>query len=195
MNKKILLSALAIVFLVACSPEQGPASHSDYSLNVVDKMQGFLGDTPDPSQFVVGLSHLNVIVEDIEYAAEFYQRTLGFEQAYNERGIMDYPSVTRASFARNAGYLDGKVDVHVRFLRHPTAGIYIELMTYRHPVGSADIIFRNANDMGGIRHTALVVSDAVKVWEFLKEQPDVRMINESPDYGPPEELTPTPIAL
>jgi purine nucleosidase len=68
-------------------------------------------------------------------------------------------------------------------------------MTYRHPVGSSEIIIRNTNDMGGIRHTALEVSNAVKAWEYLKEQPDVRMINDSPDYGPPEELTPVTITF
>ena len=195
MKMKTPISALVLLVLAATAQAQAPETPSLYETHVVDKAQGFSGDRPDPGQFVVGLSHLNVVVEDIQYATEFYRRTLGFEQAYNERGIMDYPSVTRESFARDAGFLDGKVDVHIRFLKHPTAGIYIELMTYRHPAGSSEIMIRNTNDMGGIRHTALVVSDAVKAWEYLKQQPDVRMINESPDYGPPEELTPTPITF
>jgi catechol 2,3-dioxygenase-like lactoylglutathione lyase family enzyme len=195
MNKKVLISALVAFFLAGCSPAQDSTEPDDLSDKVVNKEQGFESGNIDPGRFVVGLSHLNVVVDDIEYATEFYHRTLGFEQAHNARGIMDYPNVTRETFARDAGFLDGEVDVHIRFLKHPTAGIYIELMTYRHPVGSSEIIIRNTNDMGGIRHTALEVSNAVKAWEYLREQPDVRMINDSPDYGPPEELTPVTITF
>ncbi|MDH4074009.1 MAG: VOC family protein [Gammaproteobacteria bacterium] len=191
MNRKSILSfvaALSVAF--GCTPADDAAIPEG---SVTPKGQGFAGIEPDPGLFVVGISHLNVVVEDIEYATEFYARTLGFEQAHNARGVMDYPSVTRETFARDAGFLDGKVDVHIRFLKHPTAGIYLELMTYRYPVGSTDVIYRNTNDMGGIRHVALEVSDAVRVYEYLKTQPDVRMINASPDYGPPEELTPVTI--
>jgi len=180
----------ALVVMTGCAPGNDPVGQQSL---VTPQEQGFSGGQPDPGRFVAGISHLNIVVEDIEYATEFYRRTLGFEQAYNERGVMDYPSVTRETFARDAGFLDGKVDVHIRFLKHPVAGIYLELMTYRYPVGSNEVIFRNTNDAGGIRHVALEVSDAVRVFEYLKSQPDVRMINESPDYGPPEELTPVTI--
>lgn len=185
-----------LCFVAALASATGCTTADDGSAaegRITPKEQGFTGNAADPGTFVVGVSHLNVVVEDIEYATEFYGRTLGFEQAYNERGIMDYPAVTRETFARDAGFLDGKVDVHIRFLKHPTAGIYLELMTYRHPLGSPDVIYRATNDMGGIRHVALEVSDAVRVFEYLKAQPGVRMINESPDYGPPEELTPVKI--
>ena len=57
-----------------------------------------------PGLYVVGISHLNVVVEDMEYATEFYGRTLGFVQAHNERGVMDYPGLTRETFARDAGF-------------------------------------------------------------------------------------------
>ena len=188
------LLGIATIFVLAagCAPGGEPMNESDAVGRVVPKDQGFGGDRVDPGLFVVGISHLNVVVEDIEYATEFYRRTLGFEQAHNERGIMDYPNVTRPSFARDAGFMDGKVDFHIRFPKHPTAGIYLELMTYRYPLGAADIVFRNTNDMGGIRHVALEVSDAERVFDYLNKQPGVRMINESPSYRP-EELTPVKI--
>jgi len=160
---------------------------------VVPMELGFADGNPDPGLFVVGISHLNVVVDDLEYATEFYGRTLGFVQAHNARGVMDYKGLTRDTFARDAGFLDGQVDVDIRFLVHPTAGLYLELMKYHHPVGSQEIVFRNTNDLGGIRHVALEVSDADKVFYYLREQPDVRMINESENYGPPEYLAPVTI--
>ena len=40
-------------------------------------------------------------------ATEFYRTVLGFEQAANADGTMDYPGVDLASFARDAGFDDG----------------------------------------------------------------------------------------
>ena len=165
----------------------------NFSDPIADKELGFEYNKADPGLYVVGISHLNIVVEDIEYATEFYGRTLGFMQAYNERGVMDYEGVTRETFARDAGFLDGVVDVDIRFLKHPAAGLYIELMKYHSPVGTQEITYRKTNDLGGIRHVALEVSDAEKVFYFLKQQADVKMINESLQYGPPEALVPIAI--
>lgn len=179
--------------VAACSPIQDSTESEASSDHVADKELGFERSKADPGLYVVGISHLNVVVEDIEYATEFYGRTLGFLQAHNERGVMDYKGVTRETFARDAGFLDGEVNVDIRFLKHPTAGLYIELMKYHSPIGSHEIIYRNTNDRGGVRHVALEVSNAEKVFYYLKQQPDVKMINESSQYGPPEELTPVTI--
>jgi len=194
MNKLRTLTIVLISGCVAaCSPIQDSAEPEASSGLVADKELGFEQSKADPGLYVVGISHLNIIVEDIEYATEFYGRTLGFLQAHNERGVMDYNGVTRETFARDAGFLDGEVNVDIRFLKHPTAGLYIELMKYHAPIGSHEIIYRNTNDLGGIRHVALEVSNAEKVFYYLKQQPDVKMINESSQYGPPEELTPVTI--
>jgi len=196
MNKiRTLNVVIFLALIVGCSPTHDSAEPGTYAGLVVDKELGFENDKPDPGLFVAGISHLNIVVEDIEYATEFYNRTLGFVQAHNVRGVMDYRGVTRETFARDAGFLDGKVNVDIRFLRHPTAGLYIELMKYHLPVGSQEIVYRKTNDLGGIRHVALEVSNAGKVFQFLKQQPDVKMINESPQYGPPEELTPVTITF
>lgn len=177
----------------ACSPGQESAEPVPSADSVADKELGFADGKADPGLYVVGISHLNVVVEDIEYATEFYGRTLGFVQAHNARGVMDYKGLTRETFARDAGFLDGKVNVDIRFLIHPTAGLYIELMKYHFPVGSQEVVYRNTTDLGGIRHVALEVSDADKVFDYLKQQPDVKMINESEQYGPPEYLLPVTI--
>ena len=194
MNILRTVKMLLIMGCVAsCAPAQDSAEPVASSNSVADKELGFADGKADPGLYVVGISHLNVVVEDIEYATEFYGRTLGFVQAHNVRGVMDYQGLTRETFARDAGFLDGKVNVDIRFLKHPTAGLYLELMKYHSPVGSQDVVYRNTNDLGGIRHVALEVSNAEKVFYYLKQQPDVKMINESEQYGPPEELSPVTI--
>jgi catechol 2,3-dioxygenase-like lactoylglutathione lyase family enzyme len=80
-----------------------------------------------PGRDVQAISHLNVVVDDIEAATEFYGTMLGFEQAANADGPMDYPGVDLASFARDAGFADGRVSLDVRFLTHPEIGLYLEL--------------------------------------------------------------------
>src|SRR6476659_5380620 len=72
-----------------------------------------------PRRDVLAISHVNVVVDDIEVATEFYCTVLGFEQAANADGTMDYPGVDLASFARDAGFDDGRVSLDVRFLKHP----------------------------------------------------------------------------
>jgi len=53
-----------------------------------------------PRRDIQAISHVNVVVDDIEVATEFYRTVLGFEQAANADGPMDYPRVGLASFAR-----------------------------------------------------------------------------------------------
>ncbi len=91
MNKfKTLEAALILICVMGCSPIPDSAETEVSSGIVVNKELGFEQNAPDPGLYVVGISHLNVIVEDLEYATEFYGRTLGFVQAHNERGVMDY---------------------------------------------------------------------------------------------------------
>jgi catechol 2,3-dioxygenase-like lactoylglutathione lyase family enzyme len=123
-----------------------------------------------PGRDVQAISHLNVVVDDIEAATEFYGTVLGFERAANADGPMDYPGVDLASFARDAGFADGRVDLDVRFLRHPRIGLYLELFTYRHPKGDQTVHRRATNDLGGVRHVAIEVTDAVAAHAFIRRQ-------------------------
>lgn len=140
----------------------------------------------DMSAFVLGLSHINVIVPDVAEATEFYGRVLGFEEAYDENGEkMDYTNVTMEAFALDAGLMDGNVNVDVRFLRHPQTGIYLELMTYHAPKGNQAIPGQpKTYDMGGPRHIAMEVSNCHEVFHYLKDQEGVTMINPSDRYHP-----------
>jgi catechol 2,3-dioxygenase-like lactoylglutathione lyase family enzyme len=123
-----------------------------------------------PRRDVQAISHVNVVVDDIEVATEFYGTVLGFVQAANLEGPMDYPGVDLASFARDAGFDDGRVHLDVRFLKHPEVGVYLELFTYHHPKGDQTIHRRNTNDLGGIRHVAVEMPDAVAAHTFIRFQ-------------------------
>src|SRR3712207_1325432 len=125
---------------------------------------------------ITALSHLNIVVDDIEYATEFYQRTLGFALASNSRGKMDYPSYRAATFARNAGFKSESIDLDIRFLKHPTAGVYLELMKYREPAGNQTVPSFQTNDLGGIRHVAFEVDDIDTAYSHIQAQPDARIL-------------------
>jgi catechol 2,3-dioxygenase-like lactoylglutathione lyase family enzyme len=151
----------------------------------------------NPQRDVQAISHVNVVVDDIEAATEFYGTVLGFEQAANADGRMDYPGVDLASFARDAGFDDGRVRLDVRILKHPEVGIYMELFTYHHPRGDQTIHHRKTNDLGGIRHVAVEVPDAVAAYTFIRSQQqaygkrDLHIQILGQDHIP-EEITPFP---
>ena len=150
-----------------------------------------------PQRDVQAISHVNVVVDDIEVATEFYRSVLGFESASNADGPMDYPDVELASFARNAGFDDGRVRLHVRLLKHAEMGLYLELFTYQQPKGDQTIHRRRTNDLGGIRHVALEVADAVAAHAFIRLQQKayserglhIEILGQ--DHSP-EEITPFP---
>lgn len=151
----------------------------------------------NPRRDVQAVSHVNVVVQDIEVATEFYGTVLGFEPAANADGPMDYRGLELASFARNAGFHDGRVSLDVRFLKHPEVGVYLELFTYRHPRGDQTIHRRKTYDLGGVRHVALEVADAVAAHAFIRLQQDayrkrgldIEILGQ--DHVP-EEITPFP---
>ena len=150
-----------------------------------------------PRRDVQAISHINVVVDDMEAATEFYGTVLGFEPASNADGPMDYPGVDLASFARDAGFVDGEVNLDVRFLKHPEMGLYLELFTYHHPKGDPTIHRHGTNDLGGIRHVALEVPDAVAAYEFLRSHQQAyaergRQIDILNGDHTPEEITPYP---
>jgi catechol 2,3-dioxygenase-like lactoylglutathione lyase family enzyme len=123
-----------------------------------------------PRRDLLAISHVNVVVDDIEVATEFYGTVLGFEPAVNADGPMDYPGVDLPSFARDAGFADGRASLDCRFLKHPEVGLYLELFVYRRPKGDQTIHRHETNDLGGVRHVAVEVSDAVAAHAFISDQ-------------------------
>ena len=151
----------------------------------------------NPRRDVQAVSHVNVVVGDIDVATEFYGTVLGFEPASNADGPMDYPGVDLASFARDAGWMDGRVSLDIRFLKHPEMGLYLELFTYHHPVGDQTVPRHKPNDLGGVRHVAIEVADAVAAHAFIASQQPAYaerglQIEILGGAHVPEEITPFP---
>lgn len=172
-----------------CNSEQSQGRQVRYCVEVDEGCKTFLLDrvcTHDMSAFVLGVSHVNVVVPCVEEATAFYSKVLGFEQASDHDGnLMDYTGVEMEAFALDAGLMDGDVNVDVRFLKHPQAGIYLELMTYHAPQGATKIPKQpKTYDMGGPRHIALEVANCNEVFHYLSKQDGVTMINTSRGYHP-----------
>jgi inosine-uridine nucleoside N-ribohydrolase/catechol 2,3-dioxygenase-like lactoylglutathione lyase family enzyme len=150
----------------------------------------------DIGAFVLGLSHINVIVDDVDTAADYYQRVLGFERALDaQRQKMDYRGVSMTEFNQDAGLAGQDVVVDVLFVKHPYASVYLELMKYHTPIGTKDIPPQpKTYDLGGPRHVALEVSNCGEVFRYLKQQEGVTMINTSDEYHP-EKLDGFPISF
>ncbi|MCP4214243.1 MAG: hypothetical protein GY765_06280 [bacterium] len=139
----------------------------------------------NPEEFILGFSHMNVIMRDLqmmEEATEFYRRVLGFRQAWS----LWLPPEASKHFAHDAGLDDCKV--MVRFLIHPNAQVHIELMMYEYPKGDPEVKYKRTNDVGGIRHIAMEVTDAVAVYNFMKNQDGVKLLSDEP----PVKLSPDP---
>lgn len=139
-----------------------------------------------PEEFILGFSHLNVIMANLEMMEEataFYARVLGFRQAWS----LWLPDEAAERFGIDAG-IGPDCRVMVRFLVHPNAKFYLELMMYDHPTGDPEIHFHRTNDAGGIRHVALEVSDAVAAYGWLARQEGVKLLADAP----PSLLAPDP---
>lgn len=172
-----------------CNEDVVSTREVNYCVEVQRECKKFLMElicSHDMGSFVLGMSHVNIVVDDIEEATKYYRRVLGFKQAYgDDGGRMDYSGVEMKAFALEAGFLDGEVVVDVRFLKHPQAEMYLELMTYHSPKGNVTIPPQpKTYDMGGPRHIALEVSNCQEVFDYLKGQDGVTMVNSSSDYHP-----------
>lgn len=141
----------------------------------------------DPTSFILGFSHLNVVVADLKMmddATEFYRKTLGFREAWS---VWLSPESTER-FMKDAGFENGEGKVMVRFLVHPNAQIHLELMYYVSPKGIQEVSFHKTNDVGGIRHVALEVNNIHEVYDWLKDQEGVQMLSDEQ----PQKLSPDP---
>ena len=117
---------------------------------------------------IAAISHINVVVDDdVEKGAKYYEDTLGFLPASNVDGPMLYTNITNHGFCVDAGFETCRVDIV--FLKHEIMNLYLELFFYYEPdTGNQKIPILQTNDVGGIRHIAVEVSDAVDTYNTLK---------------------------
>jgi len=125
-----------------------------------------------------GFGHINIVVDDLEKAADYYAGLLGAKK------VQEFPHFKNIGFSKSAGFLDRPedVDVSICFLEIPDAGLFIELFEYHHPPGDQTIHSHKTNDMGGPRHICLRVKDIDKAFNHVKNYEGVRLINPSTEY-------------
>ena len=127
------------------------------------------------------LGHINIVVDDIEEATEFYRELFGAVP------IQDFPHFRNNGFAKSAGFLSEpeQVDVTVRFLQLPTKeGVMIELMQYFTPVGRVIEQYKKPNDMNCLGHIAFRIKNIDAAFNHVKNIKGVRFISDSEQYKP-----------
>ena len=130
--------------------------------------------------YYVGLSHVNIAVDDIDEAMQFYSNVLGAKK------IRIFRNFRNVGFSKSAGFLDApeSVEVSISFMVIPNANLVLELMQYHFPVGEIILLDRNVYDIGGVKHIAISVNKIDKAYEYIKSQEGVRLINSAAEYRP-----------
>lgn len=125
-----------------------------------------------------GVGHVNIIVEDIDAASDYYAELFGAEPR------QDWRDFRNAGFAKSAGFLTNPEDVHVsiRFMEIPGANLFLELMCYHNQDGSKEITYKKTHDLGGPRHICLRVDNMDAAFAHIKQMDGVQLINPSPEY-------------
>lgn len=127
-----------------------------------------------------GLSHINVVVDDIDSAIDFYKILLDAE-AYQI--FRDFKNI---GFAKSAGFLDNpkEIQLMIAFLKIPGTELTLELMQYVNPKTTENIARNSVNTISGVKHIAIKVKDVTTVFEHVIKIDGITLINDSPDYKP-----------
>mmetsp|Transcript_16788 Transcript_16788/g.31815 ORF Transcript_16788/g.31815 Transcript_16788/m.31815 type:complete len:326 (-) Transcript_16788:95-1072(-) len=176
--------------------------------DIVMKQQQQGIDTTAPFQDAVpygplglrGISHVCINVPDVDEAAEFYHRVLGYEimKAGEKWGNFDLRNLDTEEFCKSAGFMDGKCRLDCLWMKHPSININLELFHYYEPYvvnrleeqqqrgeeKLASWLLSNTQDIGGIKHISYAVQNASQAFEFLKTQEGVHFISDDPNYQP-----------
>ncbi|MFU2316922.1 VOC family protein [Rahnella sp. PCH160] len=141
---------------------------------------------------ITEFGHINIVVNDVEDATQFYRTIFGFEL------VQSFANFRNIGFAKSAGFLDHPEDVvvSINFLKIPNTHIYIELISYIKPVSENQVKKFTPNDFGGPRHIALRIKNIMDAYEKIKSIPGISLISPNPDYKPcrldkvnPEDFT------
>lgn len=130
---------------------------------------------------IIGLGHLNIVVDDLNEAVFYYQNLFSAKQ------VQVFPHFRNSGFAKSAGFMQfpEKVDVTISFLEIPSTGIYIELMQYHYPMGKKiDTSKKFSNDIGGIGHICMKVDNIDNAYFHIKNMPETKLISDHTEYQP-----------
>ncbi len=129
---------------------------------------------------IIGLGHINIVVDEINEATEFYKKLFGAVP------FQEFPHFKNRGFALSAGFLEDpeSVEASIRFLKIPGCPLVLELMEYHNPAGSKTELPKSVADQGGVRHVALSIEGIDEAFQFVKQICGVNLINSSKNYFP-----------
>lgn len=129
---------------------------------------------------ILGLGHINIVVEDINKASLYYKSLL------NASPVQRFNNFRNSGFSKSAGFMDNfeDVDVSIEFLQVGDTDVFIELMEYHTPRSTSNRFDKKTNMIGGVGHICLKVSNIDDEFSRIKEHHDIRMISKSNDYKP-----------
>ncbi|HJO93555.1 MAG TPA: VOC family protein [Victivallales bacterium] len=126
----------------------------------------------------IKLSHINIIVDDIENGANYYKKL------FNAEENIEFPHFKNTGFSKSAGFMlkPNQVDVTIRFLSIPSANITLELMQYFNPIGINSKKEKKTNDIG-FGHISLNISNIEEAFEYICKN-DIKLISSDSNYCP-----------
>ncbi|MBC1474430.1 bleomycin resistance protein [Listeria grandensis] len=133
---------------------------------------------------IIGLSHINIVVENIERGVRFYEELLG-AVVYQK-----FPKFKNEGFAKAAGFLEmaSEISVSIAFLKVPSTPLVLELMEYHTPkttpIDPETIRQKDVTTVEGVKHIALSVRNIETEFSRVKKIDGVTFINKSLGYEP-----------
>jgi len=106
---------------------------------------------------IYGANHTSYTVSDLDRSLAFYRDLLGLEVVHQR------PEITNAYWRAVVGFPDAQA--RDAFLKIPGSDHHIELIQYRHPLGTPQTLTPNNP---GSSHVAYYVDDLVPFFERLK---------------------------
>lgn len=129
---------------------------------------------------IKGLGHINIVVDSIEEASEYYQ------ELFSAKPIQCFPSFKNTGFAKSAGFIENpnEVEVSINFLQIPSTNIILELMCYHNPPAISLDYNPKPNNLGGVSHICLSVKNIFEAFHKVKNIKNTTLINTSDYYQP-----------
>ena len=111
-----------------------------------------------------GLSHINIVVDNLNKAIAYYQELLGAE------AIQIFPKFKNKNFYQSAGFMDNPQDclASIAFLKIANTPLTLELMEYHNPEGQdTRNTHKKTNTIGNVGHISLKTSNIDEDFEKI----------------------------
>jgi len=128
---------------------------------------------------ITGFSHLNIVVDSIEEAIEFYKNLLGSVCS------IKFPHFKNIGFSKSAGFMNTpeEVELSIAFIEIKNTPIVLELMEYIYPKDNNELNFKQTNTLG-FGHIALKTNNISQAFKEVRNTKEIKMISSHNLYMP-----------